>query len=291
MGRYAKSNQTIEDLKTKIEDAGGVLDAVSLSKVSSDLKKVNFDTENLEPFGTEDSYNHLPGLENLDGYEMLGPEGAQFPVLWVAAGGDWELPLVFVLYIGQKGELRGYIPEDGNCYNKKAKAAYGNNEGDPEDWDDDPRYIFDVAKMKAGVANRIAVEGVSTNGGITFRQLIQTLKDFSDQLAAVMPSARGAEASCWGIQHIWFENGVLHLGQHDDEGLGVGLIAERIEKCVPAELLDTPAHVKVGVAEDVNSDARKILDKYGEDAKTNTVSSSEVKNKNGWFCRWVLKFA
>ena len=135
-------------------------------------------------------------------------------------------------------------------------------------------------------------QNVESESTLTFRQLIQSLKDFDDQLAAVMPQAKDAKNSAWGIQYIWFENGVLMLGQYDDEGLDVGLIAERIEKCVPSELLDTPALVKVGVAEDEDSYARKILDKHGEDAKTNIVTSSVVKHIRGdeMFCKWVLKF-
>ena len=159
MSRYAKANQTIDDLASKIEAAGGVHTVVYKSRVFTDLAEVNVDFENLESFDSEDAYNHLPGLENLDGYEMVGEGDSAFPVLWCAAGGDWELPLVFVIYIGQNGELRGYIPEDGNCYNKEDKAAYGNNEGDPVYGDkNDTRYVFDVEKMRADVANRIVVK-------------------------------------------------------------------------------------------------------------------------------------
>lgn len=161
MSRYAKANQSIEDLSSKIEDAGGVYEIVysgSGGQVCTDLAKIDVDFENVESFDSEDAYNHLPGLETLDGYEMVGEGDKAFPVLWCAGGGDWELPLVFVLYIGQNGELRGYIPEDGNCYNKDEKAAYGNNDGDPEYGDNDPRYVFDVAKMRVDVANRIVVK-------------------------------------------------------------------------------------------------------------------------------------
>lgn len=158
MSRYANANMTIEDLEAKIEDAGGVCEVVYSGKVAEDLSKINVDFENVEPFGTEDSYDHLPGLEAMEGYEMIGEGDSAFPVLWCAGGGDWELPLVFVLYIDQKGELRGYIPEDGNAYNHEEKAAYGNNEGDPSYGDDDPRYVFDETKMRADVANRIAVD-------------------------------------------------------------------------------------------------------------------------------------
>ena len=155
----AKKNLTIEDLKNAIGKHYDIHSAVYETPADDDISVVNFDTENMEEFGTEDSYNHLPGLENLDGYEMVGEGDSAFPVLWCAAGGDWELPLVFVIYIGQNGELRGYIPEDGNCYNKEDKAAYGNNEGDPVYGDkNDTRYVFDVEKMRADVANRIVVK-------------------------------------------------------------------------------------------------------------------------------------
>lgn len=161
MSRYAKANQTIEDLKSKVEDAGGVYEIVyseCVGKVCKDLAKINVDFENVESFDSEDAYTHLPGLEYMDGYEMIGEGDSAFPVLWCAGGGDWELPLVFVIYIGQKGELRGYIPEDGNAYNHEEKAAYGNNEGDPEYDTDDPRYVFDETKMRADVSNRIVVQ-------------------------------------------------------------------------------------------------------------------------------------
>ena len=161
MSRYAKANQTIEDLSSKIEDAGGVYELVysgGVGKVCKDLAKINVDFENVESFDSEDAYNHLPGLEYMEGYEMIGEGDSAFPVLWCAGGGDWELPLVFVIYIGQKGELRGYIPEDGNAYNHEEKAAYGNNDGDPSFGDDDPRYVFDEQKMREDVSNRIVVQ-------------------------------------------------------------------------------------------------------------------------------------
>jgi hypothetical protein len=162
MSRYAKANQTINDLIDKIEASDGIYNIVYESnKVYTDLSKINVDFENVESFDSEDAYTHLPGLESLYGYEMIGDGDSAFPILWCAGGGDWELPLVFVIYIGQKGELRGYIPEDGNAYNHEKKAAYGNNDGDPEydEENPDPRYVFDVKKMRADVANRIVVKG------------------------------------------------------------------------------------------------------------------------------------
>lgn len=183
MSRYAKPNQTIDDLKALVAKvcgpdydvpcAYGILngsDTPAQAKVRSDLSKINVDFENVEEFGTEDSYN-LPGLEDIDGYEMIGSGPSAFPVLWCAGGGDWELPLVFVLYIGQKGELRGYIPEDGNAYNHKEKCAYGS---EPNSWDedyermdpDDPRYVFDVAAMLADITGRIVVKSNDSSSSL-----------------------------------------------------------------------------------------------------------------------------
>ena len=160
MARYAKANQTIEDLSSKIEDAGGVYEIVYSSggQVCKDLAKINVDFENVESFDSEDAYTHLPGLEAMEGYEMIGEGDSAFPVLWCAGGGDWELPLVFIVYIDEDGKLRGYIPSDGNAYNHEKNAAYGNNDGDPEYGEGDPRYVFDKAKLKSDVANRIVVK-------------------------------------------------------------------------------------------------------------------------------------
>lgn len=143
---------------------------------------------------------------------------------------------------------------------------------------------------------------------LTFRELIKSLKEYDDQCSAVMPYAEGAEAPCWGIQYIWFNDGILHLGQHDDEGLDVGLIVEEIEKCLPEEMLDKPAVVKIGTVEG-DEDDRQIYDVDGEPASPRTVSTSEVKSNaydpddefddefaedgedDSWFCKWILKFA
>lgn len=296
MSRYAKPGQTIEDLKAIIEkDDGTPYEAVENSKVRSDLSKIEVDTENVDAIGLWDDPWVMPGTDSLKGYEMIGTGANAFPVLWCACGGDWELPLVFVLYIGNKGELRAYIPEDGNCYNKEKKSAYGNHDDDMDA--DDPNYRFDADKLRAAVADRILVKGEdgSAKGGeapLTFRQVIQSLRDYDDQYASVQPHAKGAENPYWGIYDIWFENGVLNLGQTDDEGLTCDLIAERTEECIPEGLLDTTAVVRVGVTDKRNG-KMDLLDVDGDVAVNHTVKSSEVKpcRGNDWFCKWILKFA
>ena len=320
MPRYAKANQTVEDLKALILKIGGktwydekgegspyeVLS--NCAKVRSDLSKIDVDFENADFVG---EYK-MPGTESLDHYEMIGSGAAAFPVAWCACGGDWESPLAFVLYLGQKGELRGYIPEDGNAYNKKEKAAYGNNDDDPswEDNPDNPLLQFDADKLRADVAGRIEVKSASAGGGtLTFRQLIQSLRSYKDQYASVMPYADGAEDPVWGINDIWFEDGVLMIGQYDDEGDSCEGIADGIEKCVPADKLDEPAVVAIGVTDEENGN-KVVRSIYGSTANARTVASSVVKpaservtddeeefvddlDDDSWSisaCKWVLKF-
>ena len=160
--------------------------------------------------------------------------------------------------------------------------------------------LFDYESMKDSVKNRISVKGVSGEGGsekggeapLTYKQIIQTLRRFEDQNASVMPVAKGAEDPVWGIEYIWFENGILNLGQYDDEGDSCSFIADKIEKCVPPELLDEVAVVRIGVKEEVNG-KNELYSPYGEVSESHNVKSSEVKacRDDEWFCKWTLKFA
>ena len=146
-----------------------------------------------------------------------------------------------------------------------------------------------------------------SKSAITFRQLIQSLKDYDDQLASVMPYAEDAETPAWGISEIWFEDGILMIGQYDDEGDYCEKIAARIEACIPKDMLDKPAIVKIGTVEG-DEDDRQIYDINSEPAMDRTVISSEVKRPSAYiegfeefedeceldddddFCKWVLKF-
>lgn len=159
MPRYAKSNVTIDDLKDKILSINNNMDIsralydiygnYAPSIVYKDLSKIDFDMENIDFVGGFD----MPGTEDLEPFEMIG----SFPVAWIVAGGDWEQPLVFVLYIGDNGELRAYIPKDGNAYNHKEKCAYGSEEDEVEFNEDD--YVFDSDALRADVMKRIQVKG------------------------------------------------------------------------------------------------------------------------------------
>ena len=92
-------------------------------QIEKDLKKCEFDLENVEEGGNR---RELMGYRTLDnGLTFLG----------ILAGGDWEISVFFIIYWDGK-KLRGYIPSDGNPWNKTTKKAYGNDDGEFSDGED-----------------------------------------------------------------------------------------------------------------------------------------------------------
>lgn len=292
MSRYAKSGQTIEDLKRMIEDNGGIKETIynDKLKVHKDLLKVDM---GMDKVGFLSEVNDRWGkMKVVPHFETIEKDGATYPVAWCYAKGEGEQSVAFVTYIGHEGKLRAFIPTDGN-------NILGEHRRTKEAWtmhSDGIDGCFDYESMRDSVKNRISVKGESGSGKggeapLTFRQIIKSLRDYEDKYSSVMPVAKGAEDPVWGINYIWFENGVLNLGQYDDEGLTCDLIAERIEGCVPSELIDSPAHVKIGVTERPNG-VMKLYTVDGEPCVEHLVKSSVVKARSdGWFCKWTLKFA
>lgn len=77
---------------------------------------------------------------------------------FVNAGGDWEFPICFVLYNGTSG-IRAYIPEKGNVYNKKRKCAYGSENDEEEDYDEDIVALeFNQEEIFNDILNRIKLK-------------------------------------------------------------------------------------------------------------------------------------
>lgn len=113
----------MKTLKEEILSRGGLEEVMQDEVIKLDLRCVSFDTENING-GSEtwDVPGYAPGYETIDGVE----------VLFAAAGGDGEWPVAFVIYRDFTGTLRGYIPTDGNCYNKSEKRAWYCGEGNTE---------------------------------------------------------------------------------------------------------------------------------------------------------------
>src|SRR5690606_37149773 len=105
-----------------------ILDNASIEK---DLSKIEFTPENVA-IKEEDSFANYPC-----GYKTLSNN---LPVLFVNDGGDWEFPICFIIY-WDGSKLRGYIPNKGNNYDRKNKAAYGNY--DCEEYDDEKEMVPD----------------------------------------------------------------------------------------------------------------------------------------------------
>lgn len=80
---------------------------------AADLSKVAFDLENI-------------GVVKAPNGPFVLVNGV--PMLFAWAGGDWEWPVHFVLYIDPKNQVRGYVPKDGNRYNRSTRKAYGNDD-------------------------------------------------------------------------------------------------------------------------------------------------------------------
>ena len=104
------------------EDGVSMYEIQELGKIGTDLSKVQFDFENCYYTESEEFDDRTKGLL---GYRQIG----DLSFLGVYAGGDWEMPVYFIIYLDQdKKTLRAYIPEDGNVWNHDTKQAIGNDD-------------------------------------------------------------------------------------------------------------------------------------------------------------------
>lgn len=153
MGRYAKGNQTIEDLKKMIEDNGGLKEIVynDKLKVYKDLLKIDMGVDVVDFIPESAIGNH---------FQMVNGDGGDYPIAWCYANAEGEQPIMFVLYIGQEGKLRAYIPDSGNnicnAHTRNKETFEGTVYGGKWDWRD--CCFFDKSRMKECVIGRISVK-------------------------------------------------------------------------------------------------------------------------------------
>jgi hypothetical protein len=97
-------------------------------KFMADISKVSFSFENF-------FYSHLDeNLGRADGFLGYRKFWTRLPLtcfsyIGCLAGGDWEFPLYFPIYMDKDGKtFRGYIPQKGNVWNYATKKAFGNDD-------------------------------------------------------------------------------------------------------------------------------------------------------------------
>jgi len=140
MARFYKDNITKGDFLTKVKETFFGKSGVS-KVIYKDLSKVEFEWENCDKV---DDHGE-------DGYVEIEPG---FHIQLMYAGGDSEMPVHFAIYWDGK-ELRGYIPKDGNPWDKKEKVAWDYETWTEEEKENDPQ---DYNKMIKDVSNRILLK-------------------------------------------------------------------------------------------------------------------------------------
>ncbi len=114
--------ETLDKFKQRLKDAYDVTCEDDLypaiyemmddnNKLKKDLDRVTSDYENVG------DYLYGTGFRVLD---------CGVPALIFAHGGDWEAPMYDVIF-WDGNDWRGYVPEEGNFYNKDTSEAYGND--------------------------------------------------------------------------------------------------------------------------------------------------------------------
>jgi hypothetical protein len=132
-------------------------DDKGVEKIKSDLNdKVNFDWENFYPFPNDPEDMNDPDREVMG----IWTTESGITLLGCMAGGDWELPVYFVIYPETTTTLRAFIPKEGNTWNVKTKTAYGSEPDDIhalDDVDEDGPKI-DIPVYKAAINKRLKVK-------------------------------------------------------------------------------------------------------------------------------------
>ena len=146
----AKRDASREDFLSALHDLTEKADFKEIFSIADALSEdlnnsgIEFDTENCT-CDQKETFN-MPGF--FVGIDAL-PGGT--PIMWFGAGGDWEQPIAFCIYLGVDNKIHAYVPREGNCYNKKTNAAFGNAPG--MNWKEEMEqfkveYKFDQGKMR-----------------------------------------------------------------------------------------------------------------------------------------------
>jgi hypothetical protein len=107
---------------------------VDIDKIGDDLKvEVDFENAEIEPFvGLGDE---LLGVRRVYLKHVKGSGPQYLSCIGMRAGGDWQYPVNFFVYLDQDGKtLRCYVPKKGNTWNWDTKSAFGEDEEKDKDF-------------------------------------------------------------------------------------------------------------------------------------------------------------
>jgi hypothetical protein len=217
-------------IKEKFGDDGAELSEIvsDIGKIGKDIAKVSFDFEN-SYFQTGDGWSD----------RKFGPmQIGDLSFIGCMAGGDWEFPIYFVIYLDQdKKTLRGYIPGDGNPWNHDTKTAFGNDDvadskfltkwikkNRPDLVDDDPDreyetddadVMYDPKAIEKDIASRITV--VAAQQKKTPAPVVKAAPGSK----AKKPSSVKIESAGVGPKAIYVDTCIERLDKGDNVSLAV----------------------------------------------------------------------
>ena len=131
MSRFAKRS-IIEELKNRMIEASkdewyeteDDLNPINIKdKIPSEDFNIVFDCENFVTPLDKYIYDNCKNENDIEFIQL-----DNFPIALCYAGGDWEYPVWFCIYIDDNNKLRVYVPYKGNTFNKYTKTAFGSEE-------------------------------------------------------------------------------------------------------------------------------------------------------------------
>lgn len=112
----------LQKYEEEILSCNGAYDLLDKYKdLAIDLAKVQFGWENYS-INAITEYPDRSGIKKF----LVYPDSFYAVLCW--AGGDWEYPVDFLIYLDPKNKWRGYIPKKGNSWNYNTKKALGNDD-------------------------------------------------------------------------------------------------------------------------------------------------------------------
>ena len=112
------------------------------------FQDISEDLSSIDNTHEDNSHEMWQNQHTLLGEQKLG----NFEFLCAAAGSDVEIPKVFILYLDNEGELRGYVPKKGNPFNVEREFDVT-----LDDWEKDLSNYYNWNEIKQDILENIQV--------------------------------------------------------------------------------------------------------------------------------------